>query len=165
MRFRRPCSDVKKCLSSPVPSHDCPGYQTPFTPILGIITGLPMPYHNTAAYGILCIWHPRCFSRSMAVGVLALPKSSFCTCYREPLSASHNLLYFSFLSERSGRRMPPAERSALLTYVLALLRQNQRDSIKNHRAQRERSRSKVFESMEAGGQGGQFEIFCFFRRA
>ena len=28
------------------------------------------------------------------------------------LSASHNLMYFSFLSEGSGRRRPPAERSA-----------------------------------------------------
>ena len=32
-----------------------------------------------------------------------------------PLSASHNLMYFSSLSERSGRRRPPAERSAVYT--------------------------------------------------
>ena len=30
-----------------------------------------------------------------------------------PLSVSHNLMCFSFLSERSGLRRPPAERSAL----------------------------------------------------
>ena len=30
-----------------------------------------------------------------------------------PLSPPHNLMYFSFLRERSGRRRPPAERSAL----------------------------------------------------
>ena len=30
-----------------------------------------------------------------------------------PLSALHNLMHFSFLGERSGRRRPPAERSAL----------------------------------------------------
>ena len=36
-----------------------------------------------------------------------------------PLSASHNLMYFLFLSERSGRRRPPAKRSALYTPTLA----------------------------------------------
>ena len=36
-----------------------------------------------------------------------------------PLSASHSsLMYFSFLDERSGRRRPPAERSALYTILL-----------------------------------------------
>ena len=33
----------------------------------------------------------------------------------EPLSASH---YFSFLSKRSGRRMPPAKRSALYSLYI-----------------------------------------------
>ena len=33
-----------------------------------------------------------------------------------PLSASHNMFGYSFLSERSGRRRPPAERSALYLF-------------------------------------------------
>ena len=51
------------------------------------------------------------FSWSMAAGLLALPSRQFAlTINHGPLFASH---YFSFLSKRSGRRMPPAERSAL----------------------------------------------------
>ena len=46
-------------------------------------------------------------------GALGIFLSPFCTynqAWTFSLSASH---YFSFLSKRSGRRMPPAERSAL----------------------------------------------------
>ena len=35
------------------------------------------------------------------------------TTTREPLSTSHDVFIFFFLSERSARRMPPAERGAL----------------------------------------------------
>ena len=47
------------------------------------------------------------FSWSMA-GLLAFSSRQFALTFS--LSASH---YFSFLSKRNGRRMPPAERSAL----------------------------------------------------
>ena len=51
------------------------------------------------------------YSWSMAAGLLAFSSRQFALAINhEPLSASH---YFSFLSKRSGRRMPPAERSAL----------------------------------------------------
>ena len=65
----------------------------------------------------------------MAAGLLALSSRQFATTIiikktifnHGPLSASHsNLMYFSFLSERSGRRMPPAERSAL-QYILVVV--------------------------------------------
>ena len=53
------------------------------------------------------------YSWSMAAGLLAFSSRQFALAINhEPLSASH---YFSFLSKRSGRRMPPAERSALYT--------------------------------------------------
>ena len=58
------------------------------------------------------------FSWSMAAGLLAFSSRQFAlTINHEPLSASH---YFLFLSKRSGRRMPPAERSALY-YILHLV--------------------------------------------
>ena len=51
------------------------------------------------------------FSWSMVVGLLAFSSRQYTpTISRGPLSASR---YFPFLSKRSGRRMPPAERSAL----------------------------------------------------
>ena len=51
---------------------------------------------------------------SMVAGFLAFSRRQFAlTISHIPLSASH---YFSFLSKRSGRRMPPAERSALYIY-------------------------------------------------
>ena len=51
------------------------------------------------------------FSWSMAARLLAFSSRQFAlTINHGPLFASH---YFSFLSKRSGRRMPPAERSAL----------------------------------------------------
>ena len=51
------------------------------------------------------------FSWSMVTGLLAFSDGQLSlTINHGPLSASH---HFSFLSERSGRRMPPAERSAL----------------------------------------------------
>ena len=43
-------------------------------------------------------------------GALGIFKSPMCTYSHDPLCASH---YFSFISQRSGRRIPPAERSAL----------------------------------------------------
>ena len=52
-------------------------------------------------------------------GALGIFKSPVCTynqAWTFSLSASH---YFSFLSKPSGRRMPPAERSALY-YILVL---------------------------------------------
>ena len=56
------------------------------------------------------------FSWRMAAGLLAFSSRQFAlTIKHGPLSASH---YFSFLSKRSGRRMPPAERSALYTYTV-----------------------------------------------
>ena len=56
-----------------------------------------------------CVW--RLFSGSMAVGLLAFSSRQFALpINHEPLSASQ---YFSFLNERSGRRVLPAERSAL----------------------------------------------------
>ena len=39
-----------------------------------------------------------------------------------PLSALHNFIYFSVLSERSGRRRPPAERSALYVHTYGMRR-------------------------------------------
>ena len=65
----------------------------------------------------------------MAAGLLALASRQFATTIDHakivfnhgPLSAWHsNLMKFSFLSERSGRRMPPAERSAL-QYILVVV--------------------------------------------
>ena len=51
------------------------------------------------------------FSWNVAAGLLAFSSRQFAlTINHGPLSASH---YFSSLSKRSGRRMPPAERSAL----------------------------------------------------
>ena len=51
------------------------------------------------------------FFWSMEAGLLAFSRDQFALAIdHEPLSASH---YFSFLSKRSGRRMPPAKRSAL----------------------------------------------------
>ena len=52
------------------------------------------------------------FSWSKAAGLLAFSSRQFARTIKLDfsLSASH---YFSFLSERSGRRMQPAERSAL----------------------------------------------------
>ena len=45
-----------------------------------------------------------------ALGIFKSPVSTYKQAWTFPLSASH---YFSFQSKRSGRRMPPAERSAL----------------------------------------------------
>ena len=51
------------------------------------------------------------FSWSMVAGLLAFSSRQLSlTINHAPLSASQ---YISFLSKRSGRRMPPAERSAL----------------------------------------------------
>ena len=66
------------------------------------------------------MWRPSFFLKHGG-GTLGIVKSPVCNYNLEkttfnhgPLSASHNLMYFfSFLSERSGRRRPPAERSAL----------------------------------------------------
>ena len=56
----------------------------------------------------------------MEAGLLALSIRKFApTINHGPLSAPRNFFYVSLLRERSGRRMPPAERSALL-YVLVL---------------------------------------------
>ena len=56
------------------------------------------------------------FSWSMVAGVLAFSSRQLSlTINHGTLSASY---YFSFLTKRSGRRMPPTERSALYdTYV------------------------------------------------
>ena len=57
------------------------------------------------------------FSWSMAAGLLAFSSRQFALtnqAWTFSLSASH---YFSFLSKRSGRRMPPAERNALYTLL------------------------------------------------
>ena len=72
------------------------------------------------AYGMLMHVASGLFSWSTAAGLLTLSKPLVCTYNQScgPLSASHNLLYLSFLSESSGRRMPPAERSALSTRLL-----------------------------------------------
>ena len=74
------------------------------------------------------IWRPSCFLLKRGGGTIGILKSPVCNYYctidhgknyhgifnHGPLSALHNnLVYFSFLSERSGRRRPPAERSAL----------------------------------------------------
>ena len=59
------------------------------------------------------------FSWSMAAGLLAFSSRQFALAINhEPLSASH---YFSFLSKRSGRRMPPAERSAFYIILLRVV--------------------------------------------
>ena len=81
------------------------------------------------------MWRPSCFFLKHGGGFLALSSRQFattiiniylvCILYYVPwyifshgtLCASHNLVRFSFLSERSGRRKPPAERGAL-HYVL-----------------------------------------------
>ena len=47
-------------------------------------------------------------------GALDVFKSPVCIYHHGPLSASH---YFSFISKRSGRRMPPVEQSALYIYL------------------------------------------------
>ena len=54
-----------------------------------------------------------CFPVGHCGGALGIFKSPVCTynqAWAFSLSASH---YFTFVSKRSGRRMPPAERSAL----------------------------------------------------
>ena len=58
-------------------------------------------------------------------GALGIFKSPVCTynqAWTFSLSASH---YFSFLSKCSGRRMPPAERSALYSSTYCCSNQNQ----------------------------------------
>ena len=74
------------------------------------------------------MWRPSCFLLNHGGGALGNIKSPVCnydnnkkTIFNHgPLSASHsNLMYFSFLSERIGRRRSPAERSAL--YVRAYI--------------------------------------------
>ena len=56
------------------------------------------------------------FSWSAVAGLLAFSSRQYTpTINRGPLSASHCC---SLLSKRSGRRMPPAERSALLIHVV-----------------------------------------------
>ena len=56
-----------------------------------------------------------------ALGIFKSPVFTYNQAWTFSLSASH---YFSFLSKRSGRRMPPAERSALyiISCVQLLLR-------------------------------------------
>ena len=60
-----------------------------------------------------CVWRLWVVFLEHGGGALGIFKSPVCTynqAWTFSLSASH---YFSFLSKRSGRRMPPAERSAL----------------------------------------------------
>ena len=60
----------------------------------------------------------------MAAGLWALSSRQFATTTinyifnHGPLSASHNLMYFSFLSERSGRRKSAADRSTLYVGII-----------------------------------------------
>ena len=72
-----------------------------------------------------CDWVERKHEDSthMAAGLMALSTRQFApTINRAPLSAAHQLLHLSFLSEGSGSRMPPAERNALygicIRYIL-----------------------------------------------
>ena len=75
-------------------------------------------------------WRPSCFLLNHGGGTLGFIKSPVCNydqnkknyiyiyiCIQSWTSVGFayysNLMYFSFLSERSGRRGPPAERSAL----------------------------------------------------
>ena len=59
-----------------------------------------------------CVWRLGCFPGAWRRGSWHFQVASLhlLTINRGPLSASH---YFSFLSKRSGRCVPPAERSAL----------------------------------------------------
>ena len=68
------------------------------------------------------MWRPSCSLLKHGGGTLEIIKSSLCNYNNKkklhsinhgPLSAAHNFMDFSILSERSGRRRPPAERSAL----------------------------------------------------
>ena len=68
-----------------------------------------------------CVWRLWLVFLEHGGGVLAIFKSPVCTYNRAwtfSLSASH---YFCFLSKRSGRRMPPAERSALHILCIDIL--------------------------------------------
>ena len=83
------------------------------------------------AYGVYsCVWRLCVVFLEHGGGALGIFKSPVCTynqAWTLSLSASH---YFSFLSKRSGRRMPPAERSALyirrnaFSYVLLTININ-----------------------------------------
>ena len=67
--------------------------------------------YTSHIHGILMRVASGLFSWSMVAGLLAFSsRQCALTINHGPLSASH---YFPFLSKRSGRRMPPAERSAL----------------------------------------------------
>ena len=73
-------------------------------------------YYNKipGTYGILMRLASELFSWSMAEGLLAVSSRYFPpTINHGPLSASRYFFCFSFLSKRSERRMPPAERKAL----------------------------------------------------
>ena len=73
---------------------------------------IPGRYIHTYAV-CSCVWRLWVVFLGHGGGALGIFKPSVCTynqAWTFSLSASH---YFSFLSKRSGRRMPPAERSAL----------------------------------------------------
>ena len=77
------------------------------------------------AYGIPMHVLSGLFSCSVAAGLLACSSRQFApTINHEPLSASHNVPCCSFLSERGGRQMPPAERCTLYntTYLVDIFR-------------------------------------------
>ena len=77
-----------------------------------------------STYGVLMHMASGLFSWGMAAGPWHFNVASFdrlqSAFNQEPLSVSHNLFYFSFLSERSGQRMPPAELSALQRVLVRL---------------------------------------------
>ena len=115
--------------------------------------------HTYAVYS--CVWRLWVVFLEHGGGALGIFKSPVCTkSYNEAwtfsLSASH---YFSFLSKRSGRRMPPAERSALYiihTYQVYINiyiyirtweeRKNERQRTERREKKKQGKRNKILET-------------------